>query len=276
MNWLRRLSFKSWEERINRNESRLKKETVVFPVYYWHYCPQCRRTHLFEVQACTESFGEKPVNCPGCGTQFGEIPFETEPIVVGSVGQNLGEGRGRYFVRERRHYCVPEQFKDLLLQHLGVTGRRRDSVNFIRDWKPPRKLYVLSTQEGDEVSLLLRWIYCTRCEKTILFEEKERSTQRKGLGKEHCPRCGKLFGTVDRAYHNVFSRNYHHAFIGELKGIVDGAVEGYSGGAVPEDFLDLVLHYVRSQKLSRIVVAEDIYSPFRTKVIAEATPRDSK
>ena len=167
-----RFSFNSWESGIDENASRLIKPTVVCPVYYWHYCPQCRMTHLLEVQACSEAIGERRIHCSGCGTQFGQISSEKDPVLVGSVEQNLAEGRGRYFIRERTHDSLPEQFKDLVLRHLKATARRRDSVTFIRDWKPPRKYYVLSTQDGNRPYFKMDWAYCDHCNKTIVFENK--------------------------------------------------------------------------------------------------------
>jgi hypothetical protein len=249
-----RFSFKSWEVGIDENESRLKMATVVCPVYYWHYCPQCRRTHLFEVQACSKAVGERRINCPGCGMQFGEISSEKEPILVGSVEQNLAEGRGRYYVREREHHSLPEQFKDLLFRHLKATPSRRDSVTFLRDWKPPRKYYVLSTQDGDRPYFKVRWTYCDRCDKTMVFEEKQRSRRSKSVKKLRCPRCRTLFQTADRTSRYVF--------IGELNGIVEGCREGWSGNMVQEEFLDLVLKYMRARKMFANIVAEDLNSPF--------------
>lgn len=247
-------SFKSWESGIDENGARLKKSTVVCPVFYWHYCPRCQRTHLFEVQTCSEAVDERRINCPGCGTHFGEISSDKEPIVVGSVEQNLAEGRAQYYVHKREHCCIPEQFKDLILRHLDSTSGRRDSVTFIHDWKPPRKYYVLSTQTDEKVHFAVRWTYCDRCDKTILFEERQRSRRSKRLGELHCPRCQTIFQTADRASHYIF--------IGELNGIVDGCREGSSGNVVQEEFLDLFLTYMRSRKKFDNVVIEGLNSPF--------------
>lgn len=249
-----RFSFKSWKSGIDDNEPMHMKAPAAWLVYYWHYCPQCRKTYLLEVWACSEAVVKKPINCPSCGIQFGKISSEENPVLVGSVEQNLADGRGRYFVRERTHDSLPEQFKDLVLQHLRATARRKDSVTFIRDWKPPRKYYALSTQDGNRPCFGICWAYCDHCDKTIVFEDKPRSQRSERVEMLRCPRCRTPFKTADRTSRYIF--------VGELNGIIEGCRAGSSSNVVQEEFLDLVLKYMRSRKMVTNLLAEDLNSPF--------------